>query len=119
MLDVGAGDGLIAFGALELVGSSGRVIFSDVSGPLLDHCRTLAEEAGVARRCQFVLAGAEDLSRIEAASVDAVTTRSVLIERAFATQERQQLEAYLRPLVGSGDRRLRRATAQLWAEKHV
>src|SRR5207245_7466106 len=29
VLDVGAGDGLIAFGALDRVGSTGRVIFSD------------------------------------------------------------------------------------------
>ena len=31
LLDVGAGDGLIAFGALELLGPLGRVIFSDIS----------------------------------------------------------------------------------------
>ncbi|MDQ3910939.1 MAG: hypothetical protein M3305_04010 [Actinomycetota bacterium] len=36
LLDVGAGDGLIAFGALELVGGSGRVIFSDIFHDLLD-----------------------------------------------------------------------------------
>src|SRR6266536_2461738 len=36
VLDVGCGDGLIAFGALERVGASGRVIFSDVSQDLLD-----------------------------------------------------------------------------------
>jgi ubiquinone/menaquinone biosynthesis C-methylase UbiE len=47
LLDVGTGDGLIAFGALDLVGEDGRVVFSDVSQDLLDHSRTLAEEAGV------------------------------------------------------------------------
>src|SRR5712691_2089503 len=31
VLDVGTGDGLIAFGAMSLIGESGRVIFSDVS----------------------------------------------------------------------------------------
>jgi len=31
VLDVGAGDGLIAFGALERLGPSGHVIFSDIS----------------------------------------------------------------------------------------
>ena len=34
LLDVGAGDGLIAFGALELIGEGGRVIFSDISQDL-------------------------------------------------------------------------------------
>src|SRR5215467_4222649 len=35
LLDVGTGDGLIAFGALERLGPSGRVIFSDISRDLL------------------------------------------------------------------------------------
>src|SRR5437762_674613 len=47
LLDVGVGDGLIAFGALELVGERGKVIFSDISQDLLDHSRALAERMGV------------------------------------------------------------------------
>jgi len=87
LLDVGCGDGLIAFGALEKVESS-RVIFSDISQDLLDHSQSLAREMKVIDRCQFVRASADDLSMIEDASVDIVTTRSVLIyvsakERAF------------------------------------
>jgi arsenite methyltransferase len=39
VLDVGAGDGLIAFGAAERVGLNGTVIFSDVSEDLLAHSR--------------------------------------------------------------------------------
>ena len=54
VLDVGAGDGLIAFGALERVGNLGAVIFSDVSQDLLDHARSLAEETGVIDRCSFI-----------------------------------------------------------------
>jgi len=88
LLDVGTGDGLIAFGALDRVGPRGQVIFSDVSQDLLDHSWGLAERMGVADRCRFVRAAAEDLSPI-AAAVDVVTARSVLIyvpakERAFA-----------------------------------
>lgn len=87
VLDVGAGDGLIAFGALELVGS-GRVIFSDISQDLLDHDRGLARELDLAERAEFVRATAQDLSPIPDGSVDVVTTRSVLIyveekDRAF------------------------------------
>jgi len=44
VLDVGAGDGLIAFGALDRVGVEGRVIVSDVSDDLLSHTRSLATE---------------------------------------------------------------------------
>ena len=79
VLDVGAGDGLIAFGAMSLVGESGRIIFCDVSEDLLDHCRAAARELGVADRAEFVRAAAEDLSPIPDGSVDVVTSRSVLI----------------------------------------
>lgn len=90
VLDVGAGDGLIAFGAMPKVGPSGRVIFCDVSQDLLDHCRTAAQELGVADRAGFVRAAAEDLSPIPDGSVDVVTTRSVLIyvqDKAAAFRE--------------------------------
>jgi arsenite methyltransferase len=76
VLDVGAGDGLIGFGALEQVGAAGRVIFSDVSSDLLDECR---RRAGGDPRCSFVRAAADDLAGIADGSVDVVTTRSVLI----------------------------------------
>jgi ubiquinone/menaquinone biosynthesis C-methylase UbiE len=79
VLDVGAGDGLIAFGAMPLVGEAGRVVLCDVSQDLLDHCLSAAKELGVAERAEFVRAAAEDLSPIPDGSVDVVTTRSVLI----------------------------------------
>jgi arsenite methyltransferase len=88
LLDVGCGDGLIAFGALER--GAGLVIFSDISQDLLDKSEQLAEELGVLDRCRFVRAGADDLSPIGFQSVDVVTTRSVLIyvrEKARAFQE--------------------------------
>src|SRR5919201_6109575 len=56
VLDVGAGNGLIGFGALELVGATGRVIFNDVSEDLLDECRRIADELGAADRCDFLRA---------------------------------------------------------------
>jgi len=57
----------------------GRVIFSDISGDLLDRCRQRATQHGLTDRCHFVLAGASDLSGIGNDEVDAVTVRSVLI----------------------------------------
>ena len=86
VLDVGCGNGLIAFGALE---RGANVVFADISRPLLDDCRQLAADAGIADRCRFVEAAATGLDEIEDESIDIVTTRSVLIyvkdkERAFA-----------------------------------
>jgi ubiquinone/menaquinone biosynthesis C-methylase UbiE len=87
VLDVGCGDGLIGFGALER--GARLVIFSDISPELLDRCRHLAEQIAVRDRSRFVVASADDLSALDDESVDVVTTRSVLIfvedkERAFA-----------------------------------
>jgi len=78
LLDVGCGDGLIAFGALEKCPDA-QVTFCDISQDLLDQCRATADETGVRDRCTFVRADAEDLQGIEDGSCDAVTTRSVLI----------------------------------------
>ena len=77
LLDVGCGEGLIGFGALER--GAGEVVFSDISQELLDFCHGAAVELGVVDRCRFVRAGADDLAPIESESVDIVTTRSVLI----------------------------------------
>jgi arsenite methyltransferase len=78
LLDVGCGNGLISFGALEKFEKC-RVIFSDISEELLRHAGTLAREMNVHDRCRFMCASADDLSALENGSVDAVTTRSVLI----------------------------------------
>ena len=90
VLDVGAGDGLIAFGALERLSPSGHVIFTDISRDLLDHCRDAAAAEGQLDRCSFVLASADSLTAIADCSVDAVTVRSVLIyvkDKAAALRE--------------------------------
>ena len=52
LLDVGCGDGLIAFGALEKFPGC-RVIFSDISQDLLDHAEALARQMNLADRCRF------------------------------------------------------------------
>jgi arsenite methyltransferase len=88
LLDIGCGEGLIAFGALER--GAARAIFSDISTDLLDLCRQAAEEMGVLDRCRFVEASADDLRSIGDDAVDVVTTRSVLIyvkEKAAAFGE--------------------------------
>jgi arsenite methyltransferase len=95
LLDVGCGNGLIGFGAIER--GAAKVVFADVSSALLGDCRELAGEAGVLKRCRFVEASAEDLRGVDDESVDVVTTRSVLIyvddkERAF-----REFQRVLRP----------------------
>jgi arsenite methyltransferase len=97
VLDVGAGDGLIAFGALGRVGPQGRVIFSDVSEDLLDVCRSLAQAESAEDRCEFVHATAESLSSIPDESVDVLTTRSVLIYVESKQQAFDEFHRVMKP----------------------
>jgi arsenite methyltransferase len=79
VLDLGCGDGLIGFAALERLSARGAVIFSDVSAPLVQRCREIATELGELDRCRFLVTSAARLDAVDDASVDAVTARSVLI----------------------------------------
>jgi arsenite methyltransferase len=97
VLDIGAGMGMMAFAALERVGKSGRVIFLDTSQELLNHCRRLAEEIGAGARCDFVFGSADDLAAIPAASVDVVTTRSVVMYVAAKDHVFQEFHRVLKP----------------------
>ena len=97
LLDVGCGDGLIAFGALPLVGERGKVLFSDISQDLLDHCQKLARRMGVLDRCQFLQASADNLYMIESGTINIVTARSVLIYVRNKKQAFQEFYRILKP----------------------
>jgi SAM-dependent methyltransferase len=97
VLDVGSGDGLIAFAAADAVGPTGQVIFSDVSSDLLDRCRELARQRGLLDHCHFVQAPARDLSPIPDQAVDAVTLRSVLIYETDKAAAFAEFHRVLRP----------------------
>jgi ubiquinone/menaquinone biosynthesis C-methylase UbiE len=101
VLDVGTGDGLIGFGALDLVGANGRVIFSDISPELLSECRSTAGALGVSERCDFVVASADDLEAFPSGSVDVVTTRSVVMYLPFQ-QKQAAFREFYRVLRGGG-----------------
>ncbi len=96
LLDVGCGDGLVGFGALAREPGC-AVLFSDISESLVDQCKQLAERAGVAERCRFIVASAHNLSQLDDATVDAVTTRSVLIYVEAKAQALREFYRVLRP----------------------
>jgi ubiquinone/menaquinone biosynthesis C-methylase UbiE len=97
LLDVGCGDGLIAFGALDRVGDRGRVVFCDISEALLERCREIAADLDVRDRCEFVNASADDLRPIDDESIDVVTTRSVLIYVRDKAKAFREFQRVLRP----------------------
>ena len=87
VLDLGAGEGLVALGALD---RGATVVLSDVSTRLLDHCEAQLQGSPLRERASFVVAAADDLSTFAGASFDVVTCRSVLIylsDRAAALAE--------------------------------
>ena len=96
LLDVGCGDGLIGFGALEQSPST-RVIFSDISQDLLDNVRDVAKQMHVWHRCECLRAAADDLSTLQDASVETVTTRSVLIYVAAKQASFNEFYRVLKP----------------------
>src|ERR1035437_5263525 len=99
LLDFGTGDGLIGFGAMEKVGADGKVIFSDISKQLLDVCKECAMETGMLGRCEFLTADAIDLSAVESESIDAVTTRSVII---YVKEKQKAFDEFFRVLKKGG-----------------
>src|ERR1039458_747361 len=75
LVDVGAGEGLVAFRAIDRIGPSLRVILTDVSAAMLRHVETLAIERQVRQQCTFLHCPADQLREIPDVSVDVVATR--------------------------------------------
>jgi ubiquinone/menaquinone biosynthesis C-methylase UbiE len=85
VLDVGAGTGLLALGAVERVGPDGDVIALDVSVDALEELRANTKVPNLS-----YLVGRADVLPLPDATVDAVVTRSVLIyvdDKAEAARE--------------------------------
>ena len=99
LVDIGSGDGLIAFEALRRVGPELQVILTDISEALLKHAEQQAAQRHVSEQCRFVHSSAEDLSAIPDNSADVVTTRSVL---AYVPDKRQAFREMFRILKPGG-----------------
>lgn len=97
LIDVGAGDGLITFGAFERVGPTLRAVLADVSMPLLRIAEERAVENGVRDRCIFLHTGAEQLDGVADATADVVITRAVLAYVADRSAATRQFHRVLKP----------------------
>ncbi|HEU0305208.1 MAG TPA: methyltransferase domain-containing protein [Gaiellaceae bacterium] len=85
VLDVGAGTGLLVFGALGRLGPDGGVVALDISVDCLEELRAKCDDPRVS-----YLVGSAEVLPLPDESVDAVLTRSVLIyvrEKAEAARE--------------------------------
>lgn len=78
LADIGAGEGLLAFKAIERIGPSLRVIMTDISAPLLRHAEANSAERNVRSQCTFLECSAEKLVGIADSTLDVVATRAAL-----------------------------------------
>lgn len=99
LADIGSGEGLVAFKAIENTGPALQVILTDISAPLLEHTRQLAIKKGMSDQCTFLECDAENLHGIPNASVDVVTTRAVL---AYVADKKAALREFHRILKPGG-----------------
>jgi ubiquinone/menaquinone biosynthesis C-methylase UbiE len=99
LADIGAGEGLLAFRAIERVGPTLRTILTDISGPMLRHAEALAVQLGVRSQCRFLECSAENLDDIADSTVDVVATRAVL---AYVSDKSAALREFYRVLKPDG-----------------
>jgi len=99
LLDVGTGEGSVAFRAIERIGPSLKVIMTDVSAAMLRHAEHAARAHKIAGQCRFHLGPADDLQGIADGSVDVVTTRAVL---AYVADKPAALKEFFRVLKPGG-----------------
>jgi ubiquinone/menaquinone biosynthesis C-methylase UbiE len=78
LVDVGSGEGLVAFRAIERADSALQVTLTDISAAMLHHAESVARERNVHDRCTFVECPADRLQGIPDSSADIVTTRASL-----------------------------------------
>ncbi|MGA7540814.1 MAG: class I SAM-dependent methyltransferase [Steroidobacteraceae bacterium] len=97
LVDVGTGEGLVAFRAIERAGPTLRTWLTDVSEPLLRQAQLQATERGVRSQCTFLRCPADRLEGIADASVDVVVTRSVLAYVADKTAALREFHRVLKP----------------------
>jgi arsenite methyltransferase len=99
VVDVGAGEGLVAFRAIDRIGPSLRVILTDLSAPMLRYAESVALKRNVRTQCTFIECPADNLKGIGDASVDVVTTRAVL---AYVADKAAALGEFFRILKPGG-----------------
>lgn len=97
MVDVGTGDGLVAFGAITRVGPSLQVTLADISPALLKRAEEAAIQRGVRGQCTFMQGSAESLPGLATGSMDVVTMRSVLVYLANKGAVAREFHRILKP----------------------
>ena len=96
IIDIGTGNGLLAFGALEQISEKGKVIFSDKFEDCIKTCEELAKELNIQKPHKFLLS---DCCNIKLADnyVDKALMRSVLVHILDKKQALSEIYRILKP----------------------
>ncbi|HEY0747162.1 MAG TPA: methyltransferase domain-containing protein [Steroidobacteraceae bacterium] len=96
LVDVGAGDGLLAFRALERLGTI-QVVLTDISQPLLRHAEDTAAHRNFKDHCTFLECSAEKLTELADSTVDAIVSRSSIAYVADKNAAFREFQRVLKP----------------------
>ncbi|MEO3755618.1 methyltransferase domain-containing protein [Streptomyces sp. B6B3] len=99
VLDIASRDGYLGLAALESVGDTGTVVFTERSAELLEACRKNVQDAGLAHRAEFLRLQPDDLSPVGSGEVDVVLMRSIL---NYVPDRQRALREYHRVLLPGG-----------------
>ncbi len=96
LIDIGTGTGLLGFGALELLGEKGKVIFSDKFEDCLVECKKLLDTMPIKAKYEFLQSGCEAI-KLPNESVNKALTRSVLVHILDKQQSMNEIYRILKP----------------------
>lgn len=96
VIDIGAGTGLLGFGALNYIKNGGKVIFSDKFEDCIETCRYLTKEFNVKLPHDFLLSDCCDI-KLPQNSVNKAVMRSVLVHVLDKKQALSEVYRILKP----------------------
>ncbi len=96
VIDLGTGTGLLAFGTIDKLNESGKVIFSDKFEDCLIECNKLLDTLEVKPNYEFLLSECENI-KLPKESVDKVLMRSVLVHIIDKQAVMDQIHRILKP----------------------
>jgi len=99
LADIGAGEGILAFRAIERIGATLNVVLTDISAPMLAHAASVATQSGVRGQCTFLQCSAESLAGIADSSIDVVAARAAI---AYVSDKAAAFNEFYRVLKPGG-----------------
>src|SRR5258708_22780976 len=97
LVDIGTGEGVVGLRAIERLGKNIRVIFTDISAPLLQYAERVAKQRHVGEQCSFLHCAADSLAAIADSSVDAVAAQASVAYVADKAAALREFHLVLKP----------------------